>query len=129
MDAPNAPNPANPNAQGQFVDAVQGPSNQAQDPTIQNQALGPAVQNQAQGLAIQNPAQGPVIQNQARVPAGQIPTHSSCCSNTSSRSCTQVGQNIPSSATTTTSSSTTSPCWYCSACSPDNLSKLDREET
>ena len=29
MDAPNAPNPANPNAQGQFVDAVQGPTNQA----------------------------------------------------------------------------------------------------
>ena len=30
MDAPNAPNPANPNAQDQFVDAVQGPTNQAQ---------------------------------------------------------------------------------------------------
>ena len=27
MDAPNAPNPANSNAQGQFVDAVQGPAN------------------------------------------------------------------------------------------------------
>ena len=25
MDAPNAPNPGNPNAQDQFVDAVQGP--------------------------------------------------------------------------------------------------------
>ena len=29
MDAPNAPNPANPNAQDQFLDAVQGPVNQA----------------------------------------------------------------------------------------------------
>ena len=54
MDAPNAPNPANPNAQDQFVDAVQGPANQAQGPTIQNQAQGPVVQNQAQGLAVQN---------------------------------------------------------------------------
>ena len=27
MDAPNALNPANPNAQDQFVDAVQGPAN------------------------------------------------------------------------------------------------------
>ena len=32
MDAPNAPNPANPNAQDQFVDAVQGQSNQVQGP-------------------------------------------------------------------------------------------------
>ena len=30
MDAPNAPNPANPNAQDQFVDVVQGPAYQAQ---------------------------------------------------------------------------------------------------
>ena len=30
MDAPNAPNPANPSAQDQFVDAVQGHTNQAQ---------------------------------------------------------------------------------------------------
>ena len=29
MDAPNAPNPTNPNAQGQIMDAVQGPTNQA----------------------------------------------------------------------------------------------------
>ena len=46
MDAPNVPNPANPNAQGQFVDVVQGP----------------AVQNQAQGLTVQNQAQGPAVQ-------------------------------------------------------------------
>ena len=38
MDAPNAPNPINPNAQDQNVDAVQGPTNQAQGPAIQNQA-------------------------------------------------------------------------------------------
>ena len=47
MDTPNAPNPANPNAQDQFVDAVQGPA-------AQNQAQGPAVQ--VQGLAAQGPA-------------------------------------------------------------------------
>ena len=45
MDAQNAPNPANPNAQDQFVDAVQGPTNQAQGLAVQNQAQGPAVQN------------------------------------------------------------------------------------
>ena len=44
MDAPNTPNPANPNAQDQFVDAVQGPANQAQGLAGQNQAQGPAVQ-------------------------------------------------------------------------------------
>ena len=54
MDAPNAPNPANPSAQDQFVDAVQGPANQAQGPAAQNQAQGPAVQNQAQGPANNN---------------------------------------------------------------------------
>ena len=53
MDAPNAPNPANPNAQDQFIDVVQGPTNQAQVP---------AVQNQAQVLASQIPAQVPVVQ-------------------------------------------------------------------
>ena len=55
MDAPNAPNPANPNVQDQFIDEVQGPANQAQGP------------------AIQNPVQGPANQNQAQVPAVQIP--------------------------------------------------------
>ena len=56
MDAPNAPYPANPDAQDQFVDAVQGPTNQAQDPAVQNQAQGPAAQAQVQGLAAQGPA-------------------------------------------------------------------------
>ena len=59
MDAPNSPNPANPNAQDQFVDVVQGPANQAQGPAVQNQAQVPAVQNQAQGPAAQIPIQGP----------------------------------------------------------------------
>ena len=49
MDAPNTPNAANPNAQDQFLDVVQGPIGQ-------NQAQGPAVQNQAQ-------VQGPVNNN------------------------------------------------------------------
>ena len=43
MDASNAPNPINPNAQDQFVDVVQGPTNQAQGPAVQNHAQGPAV--------------------------------------------------------------------------------------
>ena len=47
MDAPNAPNPTNPNAQDQFMDAVQGPANQAQ---------GLVAQAQVQGLAAQGPA-------------------------------------------------------------------------
>ena len=64
MDAPNAPNPANPNAQGQNVDAELGPANQAQ---------GPMVQNQAQGPAFQNPVQGPTDPNQVQVPVGQVP--------------------------------------------------------
>ena len=56
MDAPNAPNPANPIAQDQFMDAVQGPANQAQGPAAQNQSQGPAAQAQVQGPAAQGPA-------------------------------------------------------------------------
>ena len=63
MDAPNTPNPTNPNVQDPFVDAVQGPTNQAQGPTVQDQAQGPAVQNQAQGPAVQIQVQGPVNNN------------------------------------------------------------------
>ena len=59
MDAPNAPNPANPNAQDQIVDAVQGPANQAQGPAVQNQAQVPAGQIPAQIPAVQVPVQGP----------------------------------------------------------------------
>ena len=76
IDAPNAPNPANPNAKGQNVDAEQGPANQAQ---------GPAVQNWAQGPAVQNPAQGPADQNQLQVPVGQVPAQGPM----------QVVQNVP----------------------------------
>ena len=63
MDAPNAPNAANPNAQDQFMNAVQGPANQAQGPAVQNQVQGPVIQNQAQGPAVQNQAQGPANNN------------------------------------------------------------------
>ena len=34
MDAPNAHNSANPNAQDQFMDAVQGPANQVHGPAV-----------------------------------------------------------------------------------------------
>ena len=85
MDAPNAPNPANPNAQDQFMDVVQGPTNQAQ---------GSAVQNQAQDPTVQNPAQGPTNQNQAQVPAGQIPAQGPAVQ-IPVQGPAQVGQNIP----------------------------------
>ena len=45
MDTPNAPNPANANAQDQFMDAMQGPVNQAQGPAVQNPTQGPANNN------------------------------------------------------------------------------------
>ena len=70
------PNPANPNAQDQFVDVVQGPANQAQGPAVQNQAQGPINQNLAQVPAGQIPAQGPATQVPVQGPA-------------------QIGQNIP----------------------------------
>ena len=60
MDAPNAPNPTNPNAQDQNVNVVQGPTNQGQGPTVQNQVQIPAGQIPAQVPAVQVPAQGPV---------------------------------------------------------------------
>ena len=60
MDAPNAPNPANPNPQNQFIDAVQGPTNQAQGPAVQNQAQVPAGQIPAKVPAVQVPVQGPM---------------------------------------------------------------------
>ena len=63
MDALNAPNPTNPNAQDHFVDAVQGPTAQAHGPAAQDQVQGPAAQ--VQGLAAQGPANNnaPVGQN------------------------------------------------------------------
>ena len=69
MDAP-----ANPNAQDQNVDAVQGPMNQAQGPTVQNQAQGPTNQNQVQVPAVQIPVQGPtqVSQNIPVQPPQQL---------------------------------------------------------
>ena len=85
MDAPIAPNPANPNAQDQFMDAVPGPTNQAQGPAAQNQAQGPAAQNQAQGPAAQNQAQGPAAQAQVLGLAAQGPANNNA----------QVGQNVP----------------------------------
>ena len=76
MDAPNAPNPANPNAQDQIVDAAQGPANQAQGPAVQNQAQGPTVQNQAQGPANNNAQVGqnvPMQPLQQPAPAQPVP--------------------------------------------------------
>ena len=76
MDAPNAPNPTNPNAQDQIVDAMQGPTNQAQGPAVQDQAQGPEVQIQDQG-PVNNNAQ--VSQNvlmqlpQQLAPAQPVP--------------------------------------------------------
>ena len=69
MDAPNAHNPANPNAQDQFVDAVQGPANQALGPAVQNQAQGPTNQDQAKVPAGHIPVQGPAVQIPVQGPA------------------------------------------------------------
>ena len=84
MDALNAPNPANSNVQDQFVDVVQGPTNQAQGSTVQNLAQGPAVQN---------PAQGPTNQNQAQVPAAQIPAQGPAVQ-IPAQGPAQIGQNV-----------------------------------
>ena len=76
MDAPNAPNPANPNAQDQFVDMVQGPTNQAQGPAVQNQAQGPAVQPQVQGPVNNNAQVGqniPMQLPQQAAPVQPVP--------------------------------------------------------
>ena len=74
MDAPNAPNPVNPNAQDWNVDAAQGPANQAQGATVQNPAQGPTNQNQAQGPAVQIQVQDPaqVGQNIPAQPLQQL---------------------------------------------------------
>ena len=87
MDAPNAPNPANQNAQDQNADAVQGlmVQNQAQGPTVQNPAQGPTNQNQAQVPAVLIPVQVPAGQIHVQVPAAQLPV----------KGPSQVGQNIP----------------------------------
>ena len=63
MDAPNTPNPANPNAQDQFVDTVQGPANQAQGPANNNAQIGQNVPMQPpQQPAPQQPGPiGPVV--------------------------------------------------------------------
>ena len=75
MDAPNAPNPANPNAQDQFVDAVQGRANQTQGPAVQNQIQGQNVPMQP--LQLPAPAQpSPVVPAQPApvqpVPIGPV---------------------------------------------------------
>ena len=59
MDAPNTPNPANPNEQDQNADAAQGPTNQAQGPAEQNQAQVPPAQIPIQVPAAHVPIQGP----------------------------------------------------------------------
>ena len=72
MDAPNYPNPTNPYAQDQFVDAMQGVTNQAQGPAVQNQAQGPANNNAqiGQNVPVQAPQQpGPMLN---QLPAGLV---------------------------------------------------------
>ena len=86
-----------------------------------------------------------VLQIRLRVPQfkTQLRSHKSesgsspCRSNSSSRSCSSDSSSRSHTGwseythptTTTTSSYTTGPCWYCSACFPDNLPELDRKET
>ena len=77
MDAPNAPNPTNPNAQDQFVDAMQGPTNQAQGPAAQHQVQGPVNNNTQVGQNIpvqlqQQPASAQPVPAGLVVPAPQV---------------------------------------------------------
>ena len=58
MDAPNAPNLANPNAQDQFVDVVQGPTNQVQGPAQIGQKV--PMQSPQQPASVQPGPIGPV---------------------------------------------------------------------
>ena len=76
MDAPNAPNPANANAQGQNVDAEPGPANQAQGPMVQIRLR--VLQFKTQLRVLQ-------IKNQVQVPVGQVPAQGPV----------QVVQNVP----------------------------------
>ena len=74
MDAPNAPNPANPNAQDQFVDAVQGSANQAPGPANSNAQVDQNVPMQPpqQPAPIQPGPVGPVVPAQP-VPVQPVP--------------------------------------------------------
>ena len=70
---------------------------------------------------------------QHKVPkSGSGPCRSNSCSDSSSlgtSSRSHAGwSKFTSSTTTTTSSNTTGSCWYGSACSPDNVSKLDTKK-
>ena len=76
MDTQNTPDSINPNARDQFIDAVQGPTNQAQGAAIQNQAQGQAAQgpvdNNAQigqNMPVQPPQQPASVQP---VPIGPV---------------------------------------------------------
>ena len=67
MDVPNAPNPINPNVQDQFIDAVQGPANQAQGQAAQ----GPVNNNAqvGQNVPVQPPQQPAPVQP---IPIGPV---------------------------------------------------------
>ena len=72
MDAPNTPNPTNPNAQDQFVDTVQGLAAQAQGPAVQGLAAQGHGNNNAivgQNVPVQ-PSQQPALAQP--VPAGLV---------------------------------------------------------
>ena len=70
MDAQNAPNPANPNAPDQFVDAVQGHANQVQGPAQNDQNV--PMQPPQQPDPLQPGPIGPVVPAQP-VPVQPIP--------------------------------------------------------
>ena len=76
MDALNAPNPAIPNAQDQFKDAVQGSTNQAHGPAVQNHAHSPANNNAQVGQNTLQPPQQPApalpVPTRLMVPAPQV---------------------------------------------------------
>ena len=70
MDAPNAPKSANPNAQDQFMDAVQGPTNQVKGPAQVGQNV--PIQPPQQPAPAQPSPVGPVVPGQP-VPVQPVP--------------------------------------------------------
>ena len=68
MDAPNTLNQANPNAQDQFVDVVQGPTNQVQGPVNNNAQVGQNIPAQLQ----QQPSPAQPVPIGPLAPAPQI---------------------------------------------------------
>ena len=88
MDAPNAPNPANPNVQDQNADM------RMQCKVLQIRLRVPWYKIRLRVPQLKTPAQGPAVQIPVQVPAGQIPAQVPAAQ-VPVQGPMQVGQNIP----------------------------------